>query len=60
MGVVGLETAFPILYTKLVKTGVLSLEKLIELMHTNPRNRFCVGTPLEEGQPAKPDGLRFG
>lgn len=52
MGVVGLETAFPILYTKLVKTGVLSLEKLIELMHTNPRNRFCVGTPLEEGQPA--------
>ena len=52
MGVVGLETAFPILYTHLVKKNILSLEKLIALMHTNPRNRFCVGTPLEEGQPA--------
>ena len=52
MGVVGLETAFPILYTKLVKPGILPLEKLIDLMHTNPRNRFSIGTPLEEGQPA--------
>lgn len=52
MGVVGLETAFPILYTELVKPGILSLEKLIALMHTNPRNRFGVGTPLEVGQPA--------
>lgn len=52
MGVVGLETAFPVLYTELVKTGILPLEKLIELMHTNPRKRFSVGTPLEVGQPA--------
>ena len=42
MGVVGLETAFPVLYTKLVKGGILSLEKLIELMAINPRRRFGI------------------
>lgn len=52
MGVVGLETAFPVLYTELVKKGILTLNKLIDLMHTNPRNRFGVGTALEVGQPA--------
>ena len=41
-GVVGLETAFPVLYTKLVRTGVISLEKLIELMSTAPRRRFGI------------------
>ena len=40
MGVVGIETAFPILYTHLVKKGIISLEKLIELMSINPRKRF--------------------
>lgn len=40
MGVVGIETAFSVLYTKLVKTGVITLEKLIELMSINPRRRF--------------------
>ena len=40
MGVVGLETAFPVMYTKLVKTGVITLEKLVELMAINPRKRF--------------------
>ncbi|MBO5930399.1 MAG: dihydroorotase, partial [Clostridia bacterium] len=40
MGVVGLETAFPVLYTHLVKTGIITIEKLIELMSTNPRKRF--------------------
>lgn len=40
MGVVGLETAFSVLYTKLVKTGVITLEKLIEVMSINPRKRF--------------------
>lgn len=40
MGITGLETAFPIIYTKLVKTGVLTLEKVVELMCTNPRKRF--------------------
>lgn len=39
-GIVGLETAFPVLYTSLVKTGVITLEKLIELMAINPRKRF--------------------
>ena len=40
MGVVGLETAFAVLYTKLVKTGIITLEKLCEIMSTNPRKRF--------------------
>ncbi len=42
MGVVGLETAFPILYTKLVKTGIITLEKLIEVMSINPRKIFGI------------------
>ncbi len=46
MGVVGLETAFPIMYTHLVKTGVITLEKLVELMSVNPRKRF--GLPETE------------
>ena len=41
-GVVGLECAFPVLYTGLVKTGILPLERLIELMTTAPRNRFGI------------------
>ena len=40
MGVVGIETAFPLLYTHLVQKGILSLEKLVELMSINPRTRF--------------------
>ncbi len=40
MGIVGLETAFPLLYTRLVKTGIISLKKLIELLNDNPRRRF--------------------
>ncbi len=43
-GVVGIETAFPICYTYLVKTGLISLEKLIDLLVKNPRERF--GLPL--------------
>ena len=39
-GIVGLETAFPALYTGLVKTGELALEKLVELLAVNPRRRF--------------------
>ena len=42
MGVVGLETAFPVLYTYLVNEGIISLEKLIELMSVNPRKRFHI------------------
>ena len=41
-GVVGLETAFPVLYTKLVRTGIITLEKLIELLAVNPRKRFNI------------------
>ncbi len=41
-GIVGLETAFPIMYTDLVKTGVLTAEKLAELMSTAPRARFGI------------------
>ena len=39
-GVVGIETAFPILYTYLVKPGILTMEKLLELLVENPRKRF--------------------
>ena len=41
-GIVGIETAFPILYTHFVKTGKLTLERLVELMATNPRKRFGI------------------
>ena len=43
-GVVGLETALPVLWTKLVKPGILSMDKLMELLVINPRRRF--GLPL--------------
>ena len=39
-GVVGLETAFAILYTKLVKPGIITLDKLIDILAVNPRVRF--------------------
>ena len=42
MGVVGLETAFPVLYTHLVGKGIISLERLVELMSLNPRKRFGI------------------
>ena len=41
-GVVGIETAFPICYTYLVKSGIITLEKLIDLLVTNPRSRFGI------------------
>lgn len=41
-GIVGLETAFPVLYTELVKGGVIPLEKLVDLMAVNPRKRFNI------------------
>ena len=50
MGIVGLEVAFPILYTKLVKTKIITLEKLIELMNTNPRRIFGIGTEIKVGE----------
>ncbi|MBO5928938.1 MAG: dihydroorotase [Clostridia bacterium] len=42
MGVTGLETAFPMVYTYLVKTGVITLEMLVKLMSINPRKRFSI------------------
>ena len=41
-GVVGIETAFAVMYTHLVETGVITLEKLIELLSINPRKRFGI------------------
>lgn len=41
-GITGLETAFPILYTGLVKTGIITLEKLIDLLSKNSRTRFSI------------------
>ena len=39
-GIVGLETAFSVMYTHLVRTGIITMEKLIEIMVINPRKRF--------------------
>ena len=47
-GIVGLETAFPVIYTRLVETGVITLERLLELLVTAPRKRF--GIPLKEDE----------
>jgi len=44
MGVVGIETAFPVVYTHLVKPGVITLEDAVRVLSTNPRTRF--GLPL--------------
>ena len=41
-GIVGIETAFPLLYTKLVREGVMTLERLLELLIVNPRRRFNI------------------
>ncbi len=52
MGVVGLETSFSVCYTHLVKTGLITLEKLIDLMHGAAMRRFGIGTQLKDGAPA--------
>ncbi len=41
-GIVGLETAFPVIYTHLIKTGIISIEKAVELLSYNPRSRFNI------------------
>ena len=52
-GIVGLETAFPILYTNLVETGIVPLETILNALCVNPRRIFGLpGGSLEEGQPA--------
>ena len=45
-GIVGLETAFPIMYTAFVKTGKMTLERFVELMCLNPRKRFGITTDV--------------
>lgn len=53
MGVVGIETSFGVLYTKLVKTRFITLEKLVELMSINPRKIFgLAGGKIAEGEVA--------
>ena len=44
MGVVGLETSFPLMYTNFVKTGLISMERLVDLMSKNPRIRFNINS----------------
>ena len=52
MGIVGLETAFPLLYKYLVLEGVITLEKLVALMSANPRRIFALEGGVEEGDAA--------
>ena len=46
-GITGLECAFPVLYTGLVRPGVMTLERLVEMMAIAPRKRF--GLPMGDG-----------
>lgn len=52
MGIVGLETAFAVLYSELVLKGVISIEQLFELMSANPRRIFRLGGTLAQGEKA--------
>lgn len=52
MGVVGLETSFAVVYTKLVKTGIISLEKAVELLAEAPRRIFGLGGEIACGEAA--------
>lgn len=47
MGVVGLETSFSAVYTTMVKTGLISMERLVEIMSLNPRR--ILGLPAADG-----------
>lgn len=52
-GILGLETAFPVMYTSLVEGGVIEMPRLIELMSTNPAKRFSIeGGAMEAGKAA--------
>lgn len=52
MGVVGIETAFPLMYTYFVKNGIITIEKLMKLLHDNAAERFGIGSDIEIGNPA--------
>ena len=52
MGIVGIETSFAICYTHLVRTVVITIEKLIALMSENPRRIFRLGGAMRVGERA--------
>ena len=52
MGVVGIETAFSVLYTELVEKNIISLEKLMELLNINARKIFGIGSEIKVGKKA--------
>ncbi len=52
MGVVGIETAFPVMYTEFVKAGKMSLERLVELLSVNPSKRFKIESGIAVGKKA--------
>lgn len=52
MGISGLETAFPVLYTYLVMSGKVSLQRILEALTSSPRNAFGLPPVLEEGAAA--------
>ena len=52
MGIVGIETSFAICYTHLVRKGIITIEKLIELMSENPRRIFLLGGAMQVGERA--------
>lgn len=52
MGITGLETAFPVVYTTLVKTGRVSLERVLDALCTTPRRIFDLGGSLKSGESA--------
>ena len=52
MGITGLETSFPIMYTKLVENNIISLEKLVELMSIAPASRFGIESGITAGKKA--------
>lgn len=52
MGVVGLETSFAVIYTKLVLTGVITLQKAVDILAEAPRRIFGLGGSLKVGQAA--------
>ncbi len=63
-GITGIETAFPLVYTHLVKTGIITLKKAVELLCDNPRKRFNIPLgndfsvwDLEALEEVKPENL---
>ena len=64
MGVVGIETCFPLVYTYLVKTGIITMERALELLSEKPRERFGITgdagfTVFKLGESKKTDPSEF-